>query len=69
MFKYIVVQDKPWVNDETFEVALYPTVVEAKSLSGEVALQDHILVEDFPSSAVGRIYINGVYFASPEEIT
>ena len=72
MRAYIVIADQKWFNDDTFETIIHSTVQEIKMVKGEIIADDHIEIslDDYEllSMYVGKIYYNGEFYNSPEEI-
>lgn len=72
MKAYIVIADQKWFNDDTFETLIYPTIQQIKMVKGEIIAEDHIEIslDDYEllSMYVGKIYYNGEFYHSPEEI-
>ena len=58
MYNYIVIENCVW-SDSNFNTAVYPTVVEVKSLSGVVIKDDHYLVDN---AKIGQLFIDGVLY-------
>tara|TARA_B100001059_G_C17648936_1_gene483377 strand:+ start:612 stop:821 length:210 start_codon:yes stop_codon:yes gene_type:complete len=64
MYKYIVVKDTVWVDDN-FNTNTYPTIVEVKQLSGRIEADNH---HAFSGGEMGKIFIDGVMYNDPSEI-